>query len=69
MGGGTGSGSRGATRARGAAQEERTGAGRARDRHCGEGAQHHHSPGVPGEAARQEAQGPLQEEPSAQTGP
>lgn len=62
MGGGVGPGGRGAEGAGGAAEEEGAGAGGEGVRHRGAGVEHYHPPDVPGEAQRQEEEGPLQEE-------
>lgn len=69
MGGGFGSGCRGAEGAGGAAEETRAGAGREGDRHCGARAEHHHPSGVPGETQREKEERPLQEEQTAEAGP
>lgn len=68
MGGDVGSSSRGAEGAGGAAEEARAGAGGEGDRHRGARAEHHHPPDVPGETQREEEEGPLQEEPTAEAG-
>lgn len=68
VGGGAGPSGRGAEGAGGAAEEEGAGAGREGDRHCWARAEHHHPPDVPGEAQRQEEEGPLQEEPVTEAG-
>lgn len=69
LGGGVGSGSRGAEGAGGAAEEARAGAGGEGDRHCGARVEHHHPPGVPGETQREKEKRPLQEEQIAEAGP
>lgn len=44
---------------RGSSAEARAGAGRAGDPHPGEGAEHHHSPAVPGQTSRGEEAGEI----------